>query len=223
MFVIAHRGGAGLAPENTLKALKIGIQEGADALECDIQVTKDNKLVLCHDPTLHRISGKNQYVSDLTLADIRKIKTHSGEPIPTLTEALRTTDTTPLVIEGKGNGWAKLLAKELQKHKGAKPMVISSSHTELFIFSQESPSHQTFAINDHAPWSAIHRAKLLGLSGISTGFSHYNPFLYWYAKRQKLKMITSPINRTTHIRFFHRLYPQVMITTDFPNRLKEFK
>ncbi len=223
MFVIGHRGAAGLAPENTLKALEIGKQEGADALECDIQVTKDGKLVLCHDDTLLRIAGKSDKVSDLTLKEIGTTVTHSGEPIPTLAEAFEAAGDTPLVVEGKGTGWAKVLARELKKHKGTKPMVISGNHPELFIFIQEAPGFETYAINDHAPFNAIHNAKLLGLSGISTGFSHYNPFLYWYAKRSKLKMITSPINRPWFIRFFHIFYPQVMITTDFPDKLKRFK
>lgn len=223
MFVIGHRGAAGLAPENTLKALEIGVQEGADALECDIQVTKDGKLVLCHDDTLMRIAGKSDKVADLTLKEISTTVTHSGEPIPTLAEAFETAGNTPLVIEGKGTRWAEVLARDLTKHRGTKPMVISSNHPELFIFTREAPGFETYAINDHAPFNAIHNAKLLGLSGFSTGFSHYNPFLYWYAKRQKLKMITSPINRTWFIRFFHKFYPQVMITTDFPDRLKRFK
>lgn len=223
MFVIGHRGAAGLAPENTLKALEIGAQEGADALECDIQVTKDGILVLCHDETLLRIAGKSDKVADLTLKQINTTVTHSGEPIPTLSEAFETAGTTPLVIEGKGKGWAKFLAKELKRHNGVKPKIISSSHPELFILTQEAPGFETYAINDHAPFNAIHNAKLLGFSGFSTGFSHYNPFLYWYAKRNNLKMITSPINKPLFIRFFNKFYPQVMITTDFPDRLKRFK
>lgn len=220
MFVIAHRGGAGLAPENTLKSLQAGKQAGADALECDIQITKDSELILCHDDTLLRIAGKSTKIADLTLKEINLVVTHSGEPIPTLAEALETAGDTPLVIEGKGTGWAKPLAKELSAHVGTKPMVISGDHPELFIFSKEAPGYETFAINDHAPFNAIHSAKLLGLSGISTGFSHYNPFLYWYCKRYNLRMITSPINKPRYVRFFHFFYPQVMITTDFPNKIK---
>lgn len=223
MFVIGHRGAAGLAPENTLKALEIGKQEGADALECDIQVTKDNQLVLCHDDTLLRIAGKSDKVADLTLRQVQTTVTNSGEPIPTLAESLEAAGDTPLVIEGKGSGWAKLLARDLKKHSGVRPMIISGNHPELFIFNQEIAGYETYAINDHAPFNAIHNAKLLGLSGISTGFSHYNPFLYWYARKQKLKMITSPINKPLFIRFFHKFYPEVMITTDFPDRLKGFK
>ncbi len=223
MFVIAHRGGAGLAPENTLKALTTGIASGADALECDVRITKDKKIILCHDDTLLRIAGKNKKISDLTLKEICLTPTNSGAPIPTLSEALDTAKNIPLVIEAKGNNWAKLLADELKKHTGPKPMVISTNHPELFNFRQKIDDIETYAINDNAPFNAIHNAKLLGLSGISTGFSHYNPFLYKYAKYKNLKMITSPINRPLFVRFFHFLYPKIMITTDYPDKLAKYK
>ena len=113
MFVIAHRGGAGLAPENTLKALTTGIASGADALECDVRITKDKKIILCHDDTLLRIAGKNKKISDLTLKEICLTPTNSGAPIPTLSEALDTAKNIPLVIEAKGNNWAKLLADSI--------------------------------------------------------------------------------------------------------------
>lgn len=221
MFIIGHRGAGGLAPENTLKSLTAGIANGADALECDIQITKDKKLVLCHDDSLLRFTGSHESIADLTLAQIETTTTYSGEPIPTLREAFETAGQVPLVIEGKGKNWAKLLAKEVARHKGTKPMVISSNHPELFIFSQELPGIETYAINDHAPFNAIHNAKLLNLRGFSTGFSHYNPFLYWYAKRKNLKMITSPINRPWAVWFFNKFYPEVMITTDFPDRFNK--
>lgn len=221
MFLIGHRGAAGLAPENTLLSIEAGIDNGANAIECDIRVTKDKKLVLCHDDTLLRIAGNSKKISELSLNQIHTTITNSGQPIPTLAEALEAAGNTPLVIEGKGSDWAELLATELKGHKGTKPMVISSNHPELFLFTQALPGVETFAINDHSPFDAIRNATLLNLSGISTGFSHYNPLVYRYARRNNLKMITSPINRPWAVWFFHKLYPEVMITTDFPDRFKK--
>ena len=49
---IAHRGGANLWPENTLEAFKNAINAGVDGIECDIQRTRDDRLVIHHDDRL---------------------------------------------------------------------------------------------------------------------------------------------------------------------------
>lgn len=67
MLVIGHRGAAGLAPENTLVGVEKAIEAKVDGIEFDIRSTKDGKLVALHDSSLYRITGKNRYVSDLTL------------------------------------------------------------------------------------------------------------------------------------------------------------
>ncbi|MEA4934420.1 MAG: glycerophosphodiester phosphodiesterase family protein [Lawsonibacter sp.] len=58
-FVIAHRAGAALAPENTLAALKRSIAVGADMAEVDVQMTKDGVVVVIHDGNLERTAGLN--------------------------------------------------------------------------------------------------------------------------------------------------------------------
>ena len=58
MLVIGRRGAAGLAPENTLDAMRAGLQAGADILELTVQLTHDNVLVLVHD--LHTVKSKRR-------------------------------------------------------------------------------------------------------------------------------------------------------------------
>src|SRR5579885_3854665 len=60
----AHRGGSGLAPENTLVAFERGLSFGADALELDIQTTKDEEIVVIHDPTVDRTTNGSGFVAD---------------------------------------------------------------------------------------------------------------------------------------------------------------
>ena len=50
VIMVAHRGGAGLAPENTLAAFRAGLEHGADALELDVHLSRDGELVVIHDP-----------------------------------------------------------------------------------------------------------------------------------------------------------------------------
>lgn len=51
-YVIAHRGASGPLPEHTLPAYQLAIDQGADFIECDVQVTKDLQLICRHDPVL---------------------------------------------------------------------------------------------------------------------------------------------------------------------------
>ena len=67
----AHRGGALLRPENTLLAFEHGLSFGADALELDIQQTRDGELVVIHDPTVDRTTNGNGAVASFTLDELR--------------------------------------------------------------------------------------------------------------------------------------------------------
>ena len=98
---VAHRGSSAEAPENTLAAFRLGIEQGSDLIESDVQRSKDGALVLMHDTTLTRTTDVEQVfpdrspwrVSDFTLTEIRQLDAGSwkspefaGEPVPTLAE-----------------------------------------------------------------------------------------------------------------------------------------
>jgi len=67
----AHRGGSGLAPENTLPAFERGIELGADAIELDIQTTREGEIVVTHDWRVDRTTNGTGPVSGYTLDDLR--------------------------------------------------------------------------------------------------------------------------------------------------------
>ncbi len=69
----AHRGVSALMPENTLPAFAAALALGADEIEFDVRLTKDNRLVVCHDPTLERISDGVGNVGNYTLAELKKL------------------------------------------------------------------------------------------------------------------------------------------------------
>ena len=68
--VIAHRGASEEAPEHTLAAYRKAIEDGADALECDVRLTADGHLVCVHDRRVNRTSNGRGAVSALELADL---------------------------------------------------------------------------------------------------------------------------------------------------------
>jgi glycerophosphoryl diester phosphodiesterase len=72
-LVIAHRGGAGLWPENTMHAFTRAAAMGVDVLEMDVQVTADGVLVVMHDPTLGRTTNGNGPVNGRTLMEVKRL------------------------------------------------------------------------------------------------------------------------------------------------------
>jgi glycerophosphoryl diester phosphodiesterase len=70
-FVVAHRGASADRPEHTLAAYDLALREGADAVECDVRLTRDGHLVCVHDRRVDRTSSGTGVVSEMTLAELR--------------------------------------------------------------------------------------------------------------------------------------------------------
>jgi glycerophosphoryl diester phosphodiesterase len=95
-IVFAHRGASAEAPENTLAAFELALRQGCDAIELDVRLSKDNQVVVIHDPTVDRTTDGQGVVKDLSLGEIRKLDAGShfdvafqGETIPTLDEVFK--------------------------------------------------------------------------------------------------------------------------------------
>src|SRR3990167_1387525 len=86
-FGIAHRGAHTHAPENTLAALMAAKKAGAQWVECDVQLTRDQEAVIFHDTTLDRMTNGSGYVSQSVLSKIKSLRCQK-EAIPTLLEWL---------------------------------------------------------------------------------------------------------------------------------------
>jgi glycerophosphoryl diester phosphodiesterase len=94
---VAHRGASHLAPENTRASVELAWQLGADAVEVDIHLTKDNRIVAIHDATTERTAGAIWEVAATRSHRLRRLDVGShkhpqftGEPIPFLEEVLDT-------------------------------------------------------------------------------------------------------------------------------------
>ncbi len=106
--VHAHRGGAGLAPENTLAAFRKALELGVDALEMDLHVTRDGVVVIIHDETLDRTTDGRGDVGDLSLEAVKRsdagdkfAPAFRGERVPTLREVID-------LVKANGNGRVRL-------------------------------------------------------------------------------------------------------------------
>lgn len=159
--VIAHRGGAGLRPENTLVALAHAVELGADIIEIDLQLTTDGKIVLMHDRTVDRTTDGHGFVAALSLHELRKLdagyhwssdggRSHpfrgKGIRVPTLEEVFERLPDTRLNIEMKyaGADMAGPLCT-LIRQSGAQHRVLVASMSEpaVVAFREECPGVAT--------------------------------------------------------------------------------
>jgi glycerophosphoryl diester phosphodiesterase len=93
--VFAHRGASAHAPENTLAAFELALEQGCDGIELDVMLTADRHIVVIHDSTLQRTTGIQGQVSALPLETIKRLDAGSffdvqfkNERVPTLDETL---------------------------------------------------------------------------------------------------------------------------------------
>jgi glycerophosphoryl diester phosphodiesterase len=134
---VAHRGASAYAPEHTLAAYRLALEQGADFVEQDLAVTKDGVLICLHDPTLERTTNVEQLfpdratsvtwegktrrswlANDFTLAEIKQLDAGSwfdrrfaGERVPTFDEAVA-------LVKGRAGLFPELKAPEVYEGRG---------------------------------------------------------------------------------------------------------
>jgi hypothetical protein len=86
--ILAHRGGALGAPENTIAAFRRAFSEGAHGAECDVRVTADGEFVLFHDENAKRLTGFGRPVSSMKWKDLSKLRVLGGGPVAHLDDLL---------------------------------------------------------------------------------------------------------------------------------------
>lgn len=90
-LVIGHRGASALAPENTMAAFDLAIKHRADAIEFDVKLSSDNKVVVIHDASVDRTTNGHGKISNLSISELQELDAGAkfsdqfiGEKIPTL-------------------------------------------------------------------------------------------------------------------------------------------
>lgn len=162
-LVIAHRGGKGLWPENSLFAFERASALGVDMLEMDLQLSSDGELMVIHDLTLERTTNGEGPVAALSLEQLQALDAGynwsadggqsypyrgQGIRIPSFTEVLARVPTTPKVIEIKvpDVGMETLLCEALQAHQQTERVLVGSFYDRsLQLFREHCPGVATSA------------------------------------------------------------------------------
>ncbi|MBW2070815.1 MAG: glycerophosphodiester phosphodiesterase [Deltaproteobacteria bacterium] len=165
---MAHRGGAGLWPENTLYAFEQAISLGADVLETDMHSTADGVLVLIHDDTVDRTTNGSGPVSSYTLEELKKLDAGfwwsrdngltfpyrgQGLTIPTLREVLQSLPETPMNIDIKQQtpSLVRPLCQMIRQHRLKDSIVVASFPAKTIRqFRRTCPEVATSAAREEA-------------------------------------------------------------------------
>lgn len=183
-LVIAHRGGAGLWPENTLHAFERAAALGVDVIETDVRATSDGELVVIHDETLGRTTDGAGRVGSLTLAELKRLDAGyrwspdggrsfplrgRGLTVPTLREVFAALPSARFNIEPKQSGApvAAPLCRLIREHgMASRVMIASFGGTVMEQFRRECPEVATSATTSEvAGFLALQRAGAAGSYG----------------------------------------------------------
>ena len=165
--IVGHRGASGLEPENTLRSFHRAAREGADAIELDLRVSRDGRLIVMHDPTVDRTTDGTGPVSGMSLAELQSLDAGLGERIPTFEEVLETTDL-PIHAELKEAGTVEPLAKLVWRQGMMERITVISFDLETLLRVRISlPDLPVGLILPGAPSKGIERARSVSASVVS--------------------------------------------------------
>ncbi len=231
MWVVAHRGASGHAPENTLAAFRRAVELGAGFIETDLQFSRDSRLVAIHDDTLDRTTSGHGRVRSLTLAALRELDAGSwfgaefaGERIPTLQEILafaRETDVVFFLELKPGGTWGMehaLVAALREAQEAARAVVLSFDPNTVAAVRRLDPTLMTGLLFSAPDGEAVKRALDVGARQLAPRGDLVTASLVAEARRADLQVVTWTINEPAHMRALASAGVDG-IMTDYPDRL----
>jgi glycerophosphoryl diester phosphodiesterase len=200
---LAHRGASALAPENTIEAFQLAIEEGAGGLELDVHMTRDRQIVVIHDATVDRTTNGSGAVSEMSLDELRGFDAgHNFSPdggptrpyrgrgvrVPTFEEVLEEFPGVPVNIEIKAGtpGIEEMVLGVLREADAlGRALVVSTPHAIVKRFRKVSGGH------------------------VSTGASRWEIGVFYFASRLLLERLIRPAYDALQVPPRHRGIPVV--------------
>ncbi|HIT91051.1 MAG TPA: glycerophosphodiester phosphodiesterase [Candidatus Merdenecus merdavium] len=235
--VFAHRGASGYAPENTLEAFSLAMEQGAEGIELDVQLTKDGEVVVIHDETIDRTSNGKGAVRDYTLKELKALSFHNhmdeyqGVKIPTLREVLE------LVKPGKmevnielktGIYWYPDIEEktiQIVKETGMENRIIYSSfnHYSIQKVLEKNADAETAYLYSDVILNVDKYAKETGIVGLHPAVYHLKmvQFLDEY-KKSGLKVRVWTVNKEEDMKDFMKADLEAVIT-NYPDKALDIR
>ncbi len=231
---IAHRGASHDAPENTVASAKLAWEMGADAVECDIHISKDNRIMVIHDKDTKRTcsSKKNFSIADTPstlLHDLDagswKDEKYKGEKIPFLSEMIETIpEGKTLVVEIKcGNEVIHPLERLMEKCNKEEQIVFICFDWKTILETKKAfPKNKCYWLSSskNGLSKKINEAAENGLDGINLHYSVIDEEIVEAAKANNLEVLSWTVDDPAEAKRLIDL-GVTKLTTNRPAWLKE--
>jgi glycerophosphoryl diester phosphodiesterase len=232
-FFIAHRGASYDAPENTLAAANLAWKTGADAVEVDVYLTADHRVVVIHDKNTKRTCGGEDFVIQDTFSEIlRKLDAGSwknaafkGEKIPFLEEVIATVPRgKKLVVEIKcGSEIIPYLEPIMAKTRKKSRIIFISFDWDAIVKTKKAfPDNKSYWLSGDKKiaMQKLPEVKDAGLEGINMQYAAIDAELVAKARQHQLEVLAWTVDqpeeakRLIHLGVTH-------LTTNRPAWLKK--
>lgn len=249
IHVVAHRGGMGLRPENTLAAFTHAVALGADVLEMDVQPTADGAIVCIHDATVDRTTDGRGRVDSFTLEELRKLDAGhhwsgdggksfpfrgKGIRVPTLEEVFARFPQTRMIVEMKHGGaaLARPLCERIRRSRVTEKVLVASMNVDA-VTSFRAACPEVLTAMSATEARIFHGALFAGLESFYSppvmallipdrlrGQMLATPALVEAARRRNLRVQVWTVNDEERMRELARI-GVAGIMTDRPDQLLE--
>lgn len=231
MIIVGHRGVAGLFPENTRSSVEAAIELGLEWVEVDIQPSKDNHLVVCHDHTINRCSNGRGRIDRYTLDELKQFDFGSWfdskfaqQSIMTLAEllSLATKHQLKLNLEIKidrhdADLVCQLVDQELQRNSTDLDSIILSSfnHDVIRCLHQIRPEYKLAVLCDRVNRQTELLLKQVSAFSCNVNYKRLNQSQVDRLKQQGYQVWSYTVNNPNSLRHLANLDG---IFSDYPQR-----
>lgn len=189
--IIGHRGAPADEPENTLRSFARALAVGVAAVELDVQLSKDGRLMVIHDETLDRTTNGRGPVHDFTLAELKGLDAGRGESVPSLEEVFD-------LVQGKAD-----LVVELKQPEAAGPLldffrarrafevasIVSFWHPAVKALKEAEPRLNTGVLMVGCPADPVGLARAARAGTLALNFRYVTRELVDAAHQQDIKVM----------------------------------
>lgn len=230
-MVVGHRGSSKIAPENTVASAKLAWEQGADAVEVDVHLSSDNKIVVIHDKDTKRTSGVNLEVSKTPYSKLQQLdagswksEQYKGERIPLLEEIVSIIPEGKfLVVEIKSDKKIIPFIKEafLNHPKVGQLIFIAFSYEAIVDAKEAFPNNKAFWLSSsfkEEAKSVLSKVKNDGLDGVDLNFRMLNKELIDIATAMGLEVHAWTVNDLDKAKELRAMGVK-SITTDIPDQV----
>src|SRR5919112_462495 len=200
---LAHRGASALAPENTIEAFRLAVEDGAGGLELDVRMTRDGHIVVIHDATVDRTTNGSGAVSEMTFHELRRFDaghdfSPDGEPTrPYRGRGVRVSTLVEVLREFSG------VAVNIEIKAGTPGI----EETVLGVLREANALRRVLVVS--IPHARVKRFRKISGGHVSTGASRWEIGVFYISSKSRLERLVRPAYDALQVPLRHRGIPVV--------------